>query len=101
MDSAQLEAMKRIYGGPMSEREVELLRDMQAFIEFCIDNGLSFTTAVGTIAHDANGILAPGEMFERGILLPKVHGYQKILARTTADASAMGTDAQLQKELGP
>lgn len=99
MDNAHLEALKRIYGGPMSEQQVELLRDMQAFIDFCIDNGLSFNTAVGTIAHDSNGVLAPDGMFERGIFRPKVHGYQKIVSQIADDATALAADPQLHEDV--
>lgn len=100
MDNQQLEALKRIYGGTMSQKEVDLLRDVQAFIDFCIDNGLSFRTAIGTIAHDANGVLAPGEMFDRGIFAPKTAGYRKIVSQLDEQMAGMASDAQLQKELG-
>src|SRR6266511_4198787 len=98
MDKAQVEALKRVYGGPMSQREIDLLRDLQAFIDFCIDNGLSFHSAMGTIAHDENGILAPGEMFDGGIFTPKVAEYRKIVSQLGEDIAAMASDAQLQKE---
>lgn len=99
MNQARVEAMKQLFGGPMSEREITLLRDMQAFITFCIENGLSFRTAIGTIAHDVNGILAPGEMFEGGVFAPKVGGYQGILKDLGEEMAAMGADAELQREL--
>lgn len=99
MNQARVDAMKQLFGGSMTERELNLLLDMQAFITFCIENGLSFRTAVGTIGHDVNGILAPGDMFERGIFAPKVGGYQKVLSELSQEMAAMGADAELQKDL--
>lgn len=100
MDKLKLEALKRTFGGSMSQQEIDLLRDAQAFIDFCIENGLSFRSAVGNLAHDANGILAPGDMFERGVFVPKVKGYRRVMSQLAEDAAALGSDPQLQKELG-
>lgn len=99
MNQARVDAMKQLFGGSMTQRELDVLRDMQAFITFCIENGLSFRTAVGTISHDVNGILAPGDMFERGIFAPKVLGYQRVLSDLSEEMAAMGADADLQDEL--
>jgi len=66
----------------MTEREVELLRDMQSFLKFCIENGMSFATAIGTLNHDVNGLGRYGlfnlEDALRDGFLPKVTGYSKL-----------------------
>ncbi len=49
MDKTQIEAMMRATGGPMTEAQLQVLRDMQAFLEYAILNGFSFRVAVGTL----------------------------------------------------
>ena len=70
----RVERLKQFYSGPMSEHEVEIVRDMQAFLEFCLENGLSSQVAFGTLAHDVGGLLRQETGF-----LPKVAGYTRIL----------------------
>lgn len=61
MVSDRIEAIRKSWGGPMSKEEIEYLRNTQAFIEFAINNGLSFsfamvglrTTSMGCSAMDS------------------------------------------------
>jgi hypothetical protein len=71
----------------MSGAEIELLRDMQAFMDFAIRNGLSFALVVSTLGHDVNGLARHGldlETASKEGFGPKVKGYSKI------DSSAVG-----------
>jgi hypothetical protein len=98
MNAAHVDALKRIYGGPISERELKILHDVQAFIDFAIRNGFSFRSIMGVLAHDANGVIAQDEMFEKGIFRPMVEGYTEINADAAEEADAMGQDPSLQME---
>jgi hypothetical protein len=100
MEQAQIEALKRqqdhveglkrVWGGPMTEKEVAFLRDLQSFIEFCIRNGLSFPLTLSTIGHDVNNL-----MREEICFTPKVTGYAKIMQ----DLENVRNDPELQREL--
>jgi hypothetical protein len=80
VDSEHIEALRKHWSGPMSDAEVELLRDMQAFIDFAIRNGLSFPLVVGTLGHDVNGLQRYGYDLNTAAFLPKVTGYSQINA---------------------
>jgi hypothetical protein len=86
MDTKLKEALTS-YGGPLSEQQVQTLRDMQGWIEYCISNGLSMKSALGVLAHDVNGILA-----ETPFLLPKVTGYAKYRSETEDLSDMAGSD---------
>jgi hypothetical protein len=90
MHETLVENLKRHYVGPMEENDVAFLRDMQAFLEFCIENGLSMQIALSTIAHDVNGLLRQEHGFS-----PKVTGYAKIVE----DLQAAGKDPELMRQL--
>ena len=84
---ANLDTLRKRFGGPMTTTEIELLRDMQAFIDFAIRNGLSFAFVVGNLGHDVNGIARYGfdlEAADADGFRAKVAGYSHI------DASAVG-----------
>jgi hypothetical protein len=75
------ELLRKTYEGPMGKDEIELLRDMQSFLEFCIRNGLSFIVAMGTLNHDINHIAQHGfslDATKASGVFPKVSGYSKI-----------------------
>jgi hypothetical protein len=91
MDKAHLENLKRILGGPISESERQLLEDIKAFIDFSIDNGFSFQTVMGTLAHDANGVLA-GDAYFR----PKTAGYARINAEMANEMAAIAHDPTMK-----
>lgn len=90
MDQTHVESLRRTYGGPMTEEQIVLLRDMEAFIEFCIENGLGFHAAVGTLAHDVNGILTHQDA---AWFQPKVSGYARIRRQLREDVESMAADA--------
>ena len=81
-----VEAFKH-YGGPMSAAEVQFLRDVQAWIEFAIRNGLSFHAAMVYLSHDWDEFTRSGFDFntvmKRGFL-PRVTGFSE------ANADAVG-----------
>ena len=69
------------YVGPMSEKQVALLRDMQAFIDAAIDNGLSFATTLGVLSHDVNNIARYGwdlQGADKDGFTPNVTGYTEL-----------------------
>lgn len=86
MDTKHLDGLRQRFAGPMTSKEIELLRDMQGFIDFSIRNGLSFALVVGTLGQDVNGLARHGFDLDaiRGDFLPKVSGYSKI------DADSVG-----------
>lgn len=72
---------KRLFEGPMSDEETELLGDISGFVNWAIRNGLSFPQAIATIAHDVNRISQLGfslEAIRREGFLPKVTGYSNV-----------------------
>jgi hypothetical protein len=75
--------LRKSWAGPMSQQEIEFLRDVQGFIEFAIRNGLSFPMVVGGICHDVNAIAQ--HAFDLNAtkatgFLPKTTGYSKLMA---------------------
>lgn len=83
MDSEHIEGLRKHWGGPMSDAEIELLRDMQAFIDFAIRNGLSFQSVAINLGHDLNGLYRYGFDLKAAVadaFLPKVTGYSQINA---------------------
>ena len=99
MKKAQIEALKRQdQGSPMNDEQISLLRDIQAFLDFCILNGLSFRSAMGVLANDVNGVLAPDDYFEKGIFVPKVKGYARAWPETLSEIAAMATDPGMKQE---
>jgi hypothetical protein len=89
MEQSQIEALKQSFGGTMSEEQVATLRDMQAWIEFCVANGISFLAAVGTLAHDVNGILT---YQDAKWFVPKTHGYSRIMSESPEQLSEMARE---------
>jgi hypothetical protein len=100
MQAAQIKNLRDqdLPSGPMNEQQVSLLRDMQTFLEFCIQNGLSFQRAMGVLAHDVNGILAPESYFERGIFVPQVKGYARKWPETLKEMASMASDPAMMQE---
>ncbi|HKI37828.1 MAG TPA: hypothetical protein VKA46_38600 [Gemmataceae bacterium] len=75
------ERLREHFSGPMSEEEVEFLRDVQGAIEFAIRNGLSFAPVLLWLSHDLGEIVRNGcdlgKAKAQGFQ-PKVTGYSKI-----------------------
>ncbi len=78
MKEAQLKALTETFSGPMTPKQIQFLRDIQGFIDFCIANELNFALAASTIAHDANGMLT---YEEAPWFRPKVTGYADSIGR--------------------
>ena len=87
------ERLKRAYAGPMSKQEVGIIRDMRAFLEFCVENGLSSQVSLGTLAHDVDGLLRQEAAF-----LPKVTGYTRVLDDLRAEKANPSIRAELEKD---
>lgn len=80
MDAERLEEIKKSFAGPMSEEEIEMLRDMQGFIDFSIRNGLAFMVVMSTLMHDIHEVATAGGRLEPALkrgFLPQVSGYSK------------------------
>ncbi len=76
-----VERLKQV-SGPMSEQEVAIVQDMRAFLQFCLENGISSLVAFSTLSHDAGGLLRQEAGFR-----PKVTGYTRILDDLRAEVS--------------
>jgi hypothetical protein len=73
--------IRKDFEGPMSEEEIEFLRDAQAFIEFAIRNGLTFPIVAANLSHDFNNLLREGFKLSSANangFHPKVSGYSKL-----------------------
>jgi hypothetical protein len=81
VSTEQVEALRRSFGGPMSDSEIQLLRDIQGFVEFSIRNGLSFPVVISALVHDANEVVRHGFDLQKaqaaGVLL-KVGGFASL-----------------------
>ncbi len=74
----QLKALRQTNGAPMSEREVEFLRDIQGIIDYTIRNDLGLATIVATVGHDVNGLAQYDfslDAADADCFLPKVSGF--------------------------
>ena len=83
------EALQKPCTGPMTEKEIALLRDVASLVEFAIRNGWLFRTAIGAIGHDMNGIARYRFDLEKAELdgfLPKVTGYSKLTSDSFGDS---------------
>jgi hypothetical protein len=79
----RVESLRQRFNGPMSDDEVELLRDFQGLIDFAIRNGLSFTLVLSILSHDIQGIAQGGwslEAAKKSAFSPKAAGWSKINA---------------------
>jgi hypothetical protein len=90
MKEAQLQALTETFGGPMTPKQIEFLRDVQGFIDFCIANDMNFVLAASTIAHDVNGMLT---YQEAPWFRPKVAGY----AGSTDQMAKIADDPDMQE----
>ena len=78
LTAENIEELKKRYGGPMTDAEIEFMRDIRGFVEFAMRNGLAFPLVVGTLAHDINEIARLGCSLEdarRSFFKPRVTGY--------------------------
>ena len=77
----------------MTQKEERILRDMQAFIEFCIENGLNARLAFGTLAHDVGGLLREEDGFS-----PRVTGYSEAMEELRRAKSDEGLQRELARD---
>ncbi|MGO9919690.1 MAG: hypothetical protein ACLQIB_33980 [Isosphaeraceae bacterium] len=78
LDADQLKALCHVNGGPMSEREVEFLRDIQGIIDYTIRNDLGLALVVGMLRHDLDGLVEYNfslEAADADCFLPTVSGF--------------------------
>ena len=76
-----VERLRKPFEGPMSAEDTEFLRDVQAFIEFAIRNGLTFPVVVANLSQDLNNLSREGfdlSAAKANGFRPKVTGYSKI-----------------------
>jgi hypothetical protein len=80
--------LDKVLRGPMTEAEIELLRDIQGLIEFAIRNGLSFAMVMSILGQDLRGIAQHGMDLDEARsygFLPKVTGYSKYSAQAVGE----------------
>ena len=56
LNADQLMALRQVNGGPMSENELEYLRDIQGIIDYAIRNDLGLALVVGVLVQDLAGL---------------------------------------------
>ena len=56
------ERLKKHWTGPISLQELAFLHELQGFIEFAIDNGLSFPMVISALGHDVNEIFVTAKL---------------------------------------
>jgi hypothetical protein len=82
--SEAAERLRRQWSGPMTDAEIEFLRDVQGFIEFAIRNGLTFTTVMSGLLHDVNEVARTGLDYEKARshgFVPKVTGFSNVSSK--------------------
>lgn len=89
----QLTNLQRAFSGPMSSDQVSLVKDIEAFLEYCVENGLSFSLAISTLAHDINGLLTNPEA---KWFVPKVSGYAEKRRRLGEASVQMADDPDVR-----
>jgi len=88
VSQTKIESLKKIYGGPMTPAEIELLNDMKGLIDVAVRNGLSFALVIGTLSHDVNGLARYGFDLDRATadcFLPKVTGYAQVTPESVGE----------------
>ena len=61
----------------MTKNQEDILRDLQGFIQFCIDNNRDFWYVLGNLNHDIVGLNEGQDCFS-----PRTYGYAKYLEST-------------------
>ncbi len=75
------ERLKKHWTGPISLQELAFLHELQGFIEFAIDNGLSFPMVISALGHDVNEILRHGLKLDEALangFHPQTTGYREL-----------------------
>jgi hypothetical protein len=81
--------LKKNWTGPMSEKEVAFLRDLQGFIDFAVQNGLNFSMVMSGLGHDVNEIFRHGLSLDKALssgFRPQVTGYRDLTSDSFGDS---------------
>jgi hypothetical protein len=73
----------------MNGGELAFCRDVQGFIQFAIENGLSFAMVVSALGHDANNLARYGfslEAAKEDAFMPKVSRYSNVSSDSVGEA---------------
>lgn len=85
------ERLKKKWTGPIGLQELAFLHDLQRFIEFAIENGLSFPMVMSALGHDVNEILRHGLNLDEAMangFRPQTTGYHDL------DANSFGENEE-------
>lgn len=67
----------------MTEDQQSILRDIQGFIQFALENDLDFMQVLATIGHDTSGLLR--RKLNGELMHPRTAGYAKNLHTPTTE----------------
>lgn len=87
--SRKAEELRKSWDGPMNGGELAFCRDVQGFIQFAIENGLSFAMVVSALGHDANNLARYGfslEAAKEDAFMPKVSRYSNVSSDSVGEA---------------
>ena len=80
-------------GGPLSDEQLQLLRDIQGFIAYGIHEGLSFNVILKMIRHDLDGLITKEPGF-----IPRVKGLNAELDRIAKDPDMQREMREIEEE---
>jgi hypothetical protein len=76
-----VERLSKPFTGPMTSEDLDFLKDVQAMIDFAVNNGLTFPMVVSALCSDMNELARDGfdlrKSRSRGFV-PKSEGYSKL-----------------------
>jgi hypothetical protein len=75
------DSLKRQWSGPMTEKEVNFLRDFEGLVEFAIRNGLTFPMVMAAIGNDVNEVFRHGLSIDKALasgFRPQTSGYREL-----------------------
>ena len=83
------ESLKKTWNGPMTEKEVVFLQDVEGLINFSIRNGLNFSVDMSLLRGDLNEVARNGFDYERMLasgFSPRVAGYRNLTSDSFGDS---------------
>lgn len=91
LNTPVVKEMSSALGGPLSEDQVRFLRDVQGFIQYAIQNGLSLKSIYVLLSHDFKAVMeAPdGKHYDPAGVMPRIMGMAKELKLLAEDVEAM------------
>jgi hypothetical protein len=87
LNSTLLKQASEGLGGPLTDEELKLLRDIQGFIAYGIHEGLSFNVILKMLRHDLDGLINKEAGF-----LPRIKGMN-------AELDRIANDPEMQREM--